>query len=225
MPESAATLPHDESDHESIEQLLSPSNGYFSDSHIHPSEVLVPVLVSGPASLNEEQDPLRDVSVRSSKYRTSPSDSSTPNSTQMDAHPNTTSQASIKTSSPQDGVNLRGPDDGSQHLMLSAPPAYSPLESGCFDHHHDRDMSPTGRYDITARSELLFPGSIEDMGGETAPLLRDQGDKRNRSYRLKIWWNKNSYKVFKYVVLTLTIIFTIATIIAIVLDLHEKIKV
>lgn len=216
MPESSAS-PHDGSDHESIDLLLSPSDGYFSEGYVHPGEVLVPVPTPGAMTIEKEG--------KAQQKPRSPSRMNVLQSIRTDIASHPRSPESSKPSILQGSRNLHQPINEYRHLMSSAPPAYSPPESGVLYHQHTRNVTSTGMHESSGRTQLLFPNLMENMGGETTPLLRDYDDKKHWSYRLNEWCRKNSYKVLKYIVLALGIIITISMIVMLAAKLYEKTEV
>ena len=210
MPDSSAS-PHDKLDHESVNQHSSPSNGDFLEGHIHPGEVSLPI-----AALEETAHDRKKKAQQESGSKSS----SSPRKDSATAAP---SSKLDKISDQQDRENYQESNNEYGQLISYAPPAYSPPQSSNHQGPHAGNVNPAGGYGTSGTSQsLLFPTTIDGREGETAPLLQNQRDRKNWSHRLNKWWDKNSYKRLKYIVLVLAIMSALYMMGAIALDLYEK---
>ena len=170
MPDNAS-LYDDDSDHESVRNELSPTDGYFNERHTQPQDVLVP----DPSQSNSSNDKEREAREQLAASRAETSHTQAPESSrqqhisQSPVHSPLASptQAHLSSSSSPGATE-------STPLLPSAPPAYSPPAPD--SPYHARNNSTN-----MGRPETFFPNrDPEDLGGEQ-PLLG--GDPRRRPWR------------------------------------------
>ena len=214
MPGGPA-LHDDEADHESINELLSPSDGYFAEGHTHPGEVLVPDPSQGRSHLDKEQEARAEIHATTSGSPSMPArinTSALPSSIARSPPRSTT----VVSSSPT-GVNESTP------LISSAPPAYSPPEPGSPYHQRTRSTDTGGIYETMGRPETFFPNSAADLGGDRESLLLNDSGEKRWSSRVVRWWEENSYKVFKYIMLALALLVAVSFLVELITELGGEV--
>ena len=198
-----------ESDHESVRNALSPTDGYFNEGHSHPQDVLVADPSQASSISNKEQEAREGLEAsRAEASQAQAAESSTQNLAQGRATqpslqpPIVDPAASDHSTSSNPAASERTP------LIPQAPPAYSPPSPGS-PYHSGAGNDPqtsNGGYSTMGRQEVFFPNrDPEDLGGQE-PLLGGEGRQNRQRTGWREWLHEKQNKILKSILLLLAIL-------------------
>ena len=206
-----ASLHDDDSDHESLQNALSPTDGYFNERHTQPQDVLVP----DPSQTNSQSDKEREAREQLQADRAASAHTQAPESSRPQPIRQPTEQSPV--ASPTRAhfqPSSRSVDNERTPLLASAPPAYSPPSPGSPYHARtfsQAESSNEGNGNMGG-PETFFPNrDPENLGGEQPLLGRER---RQRSWRKSAnqWIHENQNRIMKSILLLLAILAAIGII-------------
>lgn len=196
---------YDDSDSESISNMLSPSDGYFSQ-RAQPSNVMVP----DPSQRNTQADKEREAREEGEASRAQEASSAAASQRAYSNHSRRSSAfspSSVPSTRRYDPAFQEPVQSDRTPLLPPAPPAYEPpAEDSPYRHAHSASQSSTA----TGYNTMGGPGPIflpdrdpEDLGGARSP--GDGGRRRGLWGRVSDRIYENTDRIAKWVLVLLAI--------------------